>query len=85
MDAKEIRGWFEAVDCVSYDALAESYYTKLPSGKELWCDCPVTLADVVARLDEREERRAETRSIVVSLLVGAALFALAALLGAILA
>jgi hypothetical protein len=35
-------------------------------------------------LDEREERRAETRSIMVSLLVGAALLAGAALLGTLL-
>jgi hypothetical protein len=84
MDAQEIRGWFDAADCVSDDSMSEWYYTMLPSGKQLWCDCPVTLADVLARLDELEERRAETRSIVVSLLIGAALFALAALLGAIL-
>jgi hypothetical protein len=69
---------------VEYDPLARDYYTRLENGHELWCDCPATLADVLARLDETEERRAETRSIVVSLLIGAALFALAALLGAIL-
>ena len=66
---------------VRYDQLADCYHTRLPNGKELGCDCPVTLAEVLHSLDERTERRAETRAIVVSLLVGATMFALAALLG----
>ena len=69
---------------IDYDAFSESYVIRLPSGRELWCDCPLTLARVLESLDEREERRAETRAIVVSLLLGAALFAVAALLGALL-
>lgn len=68
---------------VSYDKFADCYYTRLGNGRELWCDCPTTLDDVLCKLDDHEERRAETRAIQGAILLGAALLALAAVLGAI--
>ena len=68
---------------VSYDHFADCYHTQLPNGQELWCNCPVTLDDVLWRLDEHKQRKDETRAIVVSLLLSGVLLALAALLGSI--
>lgn len=45
------------MDRIHYDRLADSYWTVLSNGKELWCECPVSLEDVLWRLDRQAQRR----------------------------
>jgi hypothetical protein len=63
---------------VHYDEFADVYYTRLPNGKELWCDCPVMLDDILHRLDERETRREDARGTWVAIMLAAGLLAVAA-------
>ena len=68
---------------IEYDSFADCYHTRLANGRELWSDCQQTLEHVLADLDEVKQRHSDTKAIVVSLLLSAALLALAAVLGAI--
>ena len=67
---------------IQYDPTAESYYYVLDSGDELWCDSPTMLADVIFRINERETRREDNWALCVSILIGAAMLAVAAALSA---
>jgi hypothetical protein len=67
---------------VLYDKLSDSYYTTIDN-VEVWCKCPVVLADILHRLDDRETRREDTRAIYVSVLLAAGLIALTAAIAAL--
>ena len=41
---------------IEYDPFADSYYTTVDD-KEVWCECPITLENILHRLNERESRR----------------------------
>jgi len=56
---------------ITYCQLSNSYWAYLENGKEIWCECPISLEDVLYRLDRRAERKDLIHLIgVVALLVG---------------
>jgi hypothetical protein len=62
---------------IEYDPLADSYWTEI-DGKHVWCECPITLDDILHRLDERETRREDARGTWVVIMLVAVLLAVAA-------
>jgi hypothetical protein len=66
---------------IEYDPLADSYWTEI-NGQHVWCECPLTLEDILHRLDDREARREDARASWTALVLAAVAMILAAVVAA---
>jgi len=62
---------------IEYDPFADSYWTEI-NGQHVWCECSITLEDIMHRLDDREARREDARGTWVAIMLAAVLIAVAA-------
>ncbi len=69
---------------IRYDAEMDCYWVPLPSGKLLWCNCPITLEEIVVKVELAESKREETRALCVAIGLAAILLSLSAVVAALL-
>ena len=62
---------------IDYDPIADAYWTEIDD-KQVWCDSPIVLNDILHRLDEREARHEDARGTWVVIMLAAVLLAVAA-------